>query len=95
MPQQWTTEEDIAVLALTKKYGSSGWQDDPLTTTLISTRGIKRGSLGMAIRNFLALMKLPGGLKNWSQRQYDSFQKHGKRDAGELRELANRELGGP
>lgn len=95
MRHEWTEAEDIAVLALTKKYGLVGWHDDQLATILISGRGIKSGSLQMAIGNFIALMGLTGGLENWSKRQQDSFQKHGKLSADELRALAVSELGRP
>ena len=92
MPHHWTMEEHIAVLALTKKYGAAGWDNDPLAVTLVSGHGIKEGSLGMAVRNFLALMRVPGGLENWSKGQEQAFREFGARSADELRTVAKKRL---
>lgn len=95
MKHKWTEAEDIAVLALTKKYGLTGWKHDSLATALISGRGIGEASLQMALGNFVALMGIAGGLENWSKRQQRSFQKYGKLTVEELYALAHKELGRP
>lgn len=88
----WTEAEIIAVLVLTKCYGKVGWEDDPLARILISGHGIKKGSIRMAIQNFLHLMGKPGGLSKSSKRQRQSFLDYGEFGPKELRSKADQAL---
>ncbi len=88
----WTDAENIAVLVLTKRYGKVGWEEDPLAKILVSMHGIKKGSIKMAIQNFLYLMGKPGGLSKSSKRQKQAFLDYGQLSLEDLRSKADQEL---
>lgn len=81
----WTDAENIAVLVLTKRYGKVGWEEDPLARILLSAHGITKGSIRMAIQNFLHLMGKPGGLSKSSKRQKQAFLDYGQLSLEDLR----------
>ena len=93
MTHEWTTEEVLAVFALTKRFGTTGWRDDSLAKELLA-RGISKGSVGMAIQGFLYLMGLPGGLNHPSRRQREVFAEYKGCGKDELRKLAQERLRG-